>query len=164
MKIFIAQTIDGFIAGPDGSLDHLEAFMGNDYGYDAFIASVDAVVLGRRTFDSIYTDHGWTYPEGLPGIVITSRALPAGVPKNVSTATDIAAVAAKYPDAYVDGGVTIRQSVDLDLVREARIFTLPLLLGSGSRLFPDAEHSLRTWTLVELKQFPCGTSMSHYTA
>jgi dihydrofolate reductase len=163
MKLFIAQTIDGYIAGEDGSLDHLAPFHGNDYGYGAFIGSVDAVVLGRKTFDGIYPTHGWPYPPHVRGIVMTSRPLPDGVPSHVAAATDADAVAAACPHAYLDGGAeTIRDFMERGHVDEARIFTLPITLGRGVRLFATGQAEIRSWTLRDMKAFPCGTIGSHY--
>lgn len=53
MKIYIAQTIDGYIAGPDGSISHLDAFQDVDFGYDEFIASVDGLIMGRNTLEAV---------------------------------------------------------------------------------------------------------------
>lgn len=163
MKLFIAQTIDGFIAGPNDSLDHLERFHGNDYGYDQFMKAVAGVVIGRGTFDAIFPKHGWAYPPHLPGAVVTSRPLPAGVPDHVVATADLNRIAKDFPNAYLDGGgVLIRQCCQRGLVREAYIFTLPLLLGNGTRLFPPGETRIKAWALLEAKAFPCGTVLHHY--
>jgi dihydrofolate reductase len=116
------------------------------------------VVIGRKTFDRIYPEHGWTYPANLRGIVMTARPLPQGVPNHVRTSRDPQAVFDRYPNAFVDGGAaTISQFLDLGLIREATIFTLPVRLGSGVRLFPMTQRSLDRWSLQYVKQFPCGT-------
>jgi dihydrofolate reductase len=162
MKIYIAQTIDGFIAGPGGSLDHLKPFEGNDYGYDDFISTVDALVMGRNTFNAIWFTHGWPHPEHLPGVIVTSRALPDDVPEKVSARTDLSGIATDYPDAYIDGGETIRQALDADLVSEARIFTLPVLIGDGIRLFEKGVTRAQKWALEEAKSYPCGTVLHRY--
>jgi dihydrofolate reductase len=163
MKLFIAQTIDGFIAGRDDSLDHLDLFAGNDYGYDAFIAGIEAVVIGRRTFDRIVPQHGWTYPAHVTGYVLTRRPLPDGLPPQVSAASSLEDVAAKAPDAFLDGGAsTIRQALKLGLVRSARIFTLPVRIGTGIRLFEDAEPCRDRWVLETVRTFPCGTTEAVY--
>ena len=163
MRLFIAQTIDGFIAGPGGSLDHLTAFNDTDYGYDSFIASADAVILGRNTFDAIYPKHGWAYPGRLPGAVLTSRALPANLPDNVIASDDIDDISTRFPNAFVDGGgQVIRALCDRNLIREARIFTLPILLGDGTRLFPTGAARLEPWTLLAVRRFANGAVMHHY--
>ncbi|HSF91157.1 MAG TPA: dihydrofolate reductase family protein [Paracoccaceae bacterium] len=162
MKIFIAQTIDGYIAGPDGSIDHLKPFEENEYGYDAFMASVDGIVMGRNTFDSFYPDHGWPYPASLPAIVMTHRILPQGVPSHVRVSESIDKAAELMPNAYVDGGFVISQCLARGLVKEARIFTVPVLLGTGVRLFPEGAHSPENWRLLANRAFPCGTVESHF--
>lgn len=163
MQIFIAQTLDGFIAGPNDSLDHLTPFNDPDFGYDAFIETVDAVVLGRKTFDVIYPDHGWTYPAHLPGAVMTSRPLPDGVPDNVIGTSDIDRVATSFKNAFVDGGSqVIRAFCYRNLIREARIFTLPILLGAGTPLFSPGTPLKQSWTLVGDRRFSCGTVLHHY--
>lgn len=165
MKIFIAQTMDGFIAGKGGSLAHLEPFHGNDYGYDSMIAEVGAVILGRRTFDAIVPVHGWTYPPNLAGVVMTSRPLPPGTPPQVSTATDPEDIAARYPDAFIDGGAeTIAQFLSRGLIREMRLFTLPILLGEGVRLFATDQAAPPRWQLEDVRSFPCGTVETRYRA
>lgn len=163
MKLFIAQTIDGYIAGPDDSLDHLTPFNDPDYGYDKFVESVGSIVVGRKTFDAIYPDHGWTYPSHMRGAVVTSRPLPEGVPDNVIGTDDIDRVAAEFGDAFLDGGgQVIRTFWERGLIREARIFTLPILLGAGTRLFVDGAAREHFWNLVDTRQYPCGTVMNHY--
>jgi dihydrofolate reductase len=163
MRIFIAQTIDGFIAGENDSLDHLEAFAGNEYGYGEMIAKVPAVVLGRRTFDAIFPKHGWTYPEGMPGIVVTNRPLPDGLPDNVTAQSDIDVVARRFPGAFIDGGaMTIAAFLARGHVRDADIFTLPVLLGRGTRLFKGLQAPGRSWRLASVRSYPCGTVRSTY--
>ncbi len=76
---------------------------------------------------------------------------------------DLLAVAVRYSDAYVDGELTIRACADLGLITEARTFTLPVLLGTGIRLFPDGIPQNQSWPLVDVSRFPCGTVLSRYT-
>lgn len=163
LKLFIAESIDGFIAGPGGSLDHLAAFDGIDYGYDRFVASVDAVALGRATFDAIYPTHGWTYPERLTGFVLTSRPLPEGVPANVVACPDLSALSGYPGPVFLDGGGrAIRHALERGLVDEARIFTLPILLGSGIRLFPDGAAGPGRWVSEEVERFANGVLLCRY--
>ena len=162
MKIYIAQTIDGYIAGPDGSLDHLEAFKDVDFGYDEFIASVDGLIMGRNTLDAFYEDHGWPYPDTLPAIIMTHRLLPRGMPEHVRTSESIEVAAELHPNAYVDGGHVIAQCLARGLIREARIFTLPILLGAGIPLFPEGPQTNNRWALIGSKSYSCGTVENHY--
>ncbi|TPW05775.1 MAG: bifunctional deaminase-reductase domain-containing protein [bacterium] len=163
MKLFIAQTLDGFIAGENDDLSYLQPYHGLDFGYDAHLQSVDAAVLGRRTFDVIYPKYGWTYPASLPGVVMTSRPLPAGTPAQVVTATDPGAVAAQYPNAYVDGGASvIRAFLQINAINEARIFTLPIMIGSGVRLFSEAPGFGLEWRLDSSTVHAAGVVENRY--
>jgi dihydrofolate reductase len=163
MRMFIAQTLDGFIAGEDDSLDHLVPFQQNDYGYDAMLAEVPAVVVGRRTFDRVFPAHGWPYPPRLRGIVLTRRPLPRDRPPNVVACDDPARIAYEWPDAFVDGGATtLAEFLALGAVRRATIFTLPVRIGRGVRLFPEGRPQQGRWELRECRQFPCGTVAADY--
>ena len=164
MKLFIAQSLDGFISGPNGSLEHLKPFEANDYGYDTFIKSVDAVVIGRSTFDAVVPQHGWTYPDHLPGVVLTTRPLPADLPDHVSASDNLLEIASKHPNAFIDGGaLTIAGFLQGGAVTEAYLFTLPVMLGSGTRLFGAGRHRDSSWVMQESRSFPCGTILGRYT-
>ena len=163
MRIFIAQSIDGYIAGDGDSLAHLEAFQGNDYGYEEMIRVAPAVVVGRRTFDVIFPIHGWTYPPELPGVVFTRRPLPTNAPPQVRAMSDVDEIAREFPDAFVDGGaMTIAAFMRAGHVSEAEIFTMPLFLGSGVRLFPSGPAISWRWDLLDTRSFPCGTVKATY--
>jgi dihydrofolate reductase len=80
-SVFIATSVDGFIARTNGDLDWLPAGGGEEHGYDGFIASVDALVIGRKTFETVLTFEAWPYG-GKPVYVLSTRALasaPAGL-------------------------------------------------------------------------------------
>ncbi|MFN3891267.1 MAG: dihydrofolate reductase family protein [Beijerinckiaceae bacterium] len=163
MKIFIAQSIDGYIAGEGDSLAHLEPFQGNDYGYEEMIRSISSVVVGRRTFDVIFPDHGWMYPAHVSGVVFTRRPLPENAPAQVRAMSDCDVIARDFPDAFIDGGATtIAAFMWAGHVTQAEIFTLPVLLGSGVRLFPRGPTSNTRWDLIDARTFPCGTVKTRY--
>lgn len=162
MKIFIAQTIDGYIAGLDGSDDHMKPFEANDYGYDQFLASVDGIIMGRNTMDAFYDDHGWPYPEHLPACIMTHRILPRGLPERVRASESIEIAAEKFPNSYVDGGFVISQFLMRNLIREAHIFTIPVMLGTGISLFAEGAAVSQEWRLINSRSYPCGTVGNHY--
>ncbi len=94
---------------------------------------------------------------------MTTRPLPPDTPPQVTAATDAGAVARRFPQAFIDGGAqTIRGFLDLGLVTEARIFTLPIRIGAGVRLFAAGPTLAENWRLVGVRAFPCGTVGSHY--
>jgi dihydrofolate reductase len=163
LRIFIAQTLDGFIAGPNDSLDHLEPFHAVETGYDAMLAQAGAVVLGRRTFDRIFPTYGWTYPDGMPGCVMTHRSLPSGVPSQVTPMQDVDRVAEAFPGAFVDGGAkTIAQFLAAGHIRTAEIFTLPVRIGAGVKLFVESVPLGEVWDLMEVRALPKGMLYARY--
>lgn len=144
--VFIATSLDGFIARPDGALDWLPVPQpgGEDYGYAAFMAGIDAIVMGRGTFDAVNAmDGSWQY--GKPIVVLTSRPLPATitlrdeiVPMSGEPAEVTAACATRgWHNLYVDGGVTIQQFLRAGLVERLIVTRVPVLLGAGLPLFGD---------------------------
>jgi dihydrofolate reductase len=172
-RVFIATSLDGFIARPDGSIDWLERANalvpeGEDCGYGAFMASVDALVMGRKTFDTVLAMQPWPY--GDKPVYVLSRslsALPAGTPPSVQLAHDApAALVAKaaghgHRSLYVDGGAVIQSFLAAGLIAELTITVIPVLLGAGRPLFGPlpGDMSLR---LLGCKAYPFGFVQKHY--
>ena len=127
------------------------------------IHAVPAVVVGRRTFDVIFPLHGWTYPPELPGVVFTRRPLPTNVPPLVRGMSNVDEIAREFPDAFVDGGaMTIAAFMRAGHISDAEIFTMPVILGSGVRLFQPGPVITGRWDLLETRAFPCGTVKATY--
>ncbi len=162
--VFIAVSLDGFIARPDGGLDWLERFHDEEHGYGAFFASVDAVVIGRGTYDTVLGFPAWPYG-GKRVIVWTSRpASPAhgeelwsGPPRALAERLDREGVRR----VYLDGGELIRGFLREGLLDELTIDVAPLVLGAGRPLFASGlpEVPLR---LLEAKSFPSGLVQLRY--
>lgn len=145
-RVFIATSLDGFIARPDGRIDWLEAQNarvppGEDCGYGAFIAGIDAIVMGRHTFEQALGFERWPYEQP---VVVPSRrgvAVPGELAGRVSVTdeTPTALVerlgAAGLRRLYVDGGQTIRSFLAASLIDELTITTVPVLIGEGRPLF-----------------------------
>lgn len=138
----IAVSLDGRIARPDGSFDWLEGFPPDAFGFDAFYAGVDAILMGRATYDVVRAMGDWPYP-GKPAVVMTHRALadaPAGV---VARGGDMAAIAAEMEAAghariWVEGGgQVIRQMIAVGRLDVLEMALIPRVLGAGLPLFPD---------------------------
>lgn len=145
--VFIATSLDGFIARADGSLDWLEGAEaptadGEDYGYQAFLDSVDGLLLGRRSFDKVLSLGDWPYGNK-PVIVLSSRplALPAHLPPAVRHAGGDPAELMRrlgregLGRLYIDGGETIRRFLAAGLIDELTLNRVPRLLGAGIPLF-----------------------------
>jgi len=166
-SVFIGVSVDGFIARADGSFDFLPHVSGEDHGYDAFMASVDALVIGRKTYEVALSFGSWPYGSK-PVFVLSSRPLapaPAeAIVERVSGApADIAAGLAGrgIRHAYVDGGVTIQAFLRAGLVQRLVITRVPVLIGEGIPLFGPLPHDLQL-THVTTRSFPSGLVQTEY--
>lgn len=170
VRVFIASSLDGFIAGLEDDLSWLpqpSSEPGRDFGYGAFMAEVGALLMGRRTFDVVMGFGGeWPYGER-PMVVATHRELPAA-PACVRAASGsirelvtTALQAANGRDVYIDGGALIRQALDAGLIDEIIVSVIPMILGAGLPLFAGAQqrHALE---LVEHTAFEGGLVQLRY--
>ena len=143
----IAVSLDGKIARPDGSFDWLNGYPPEEFGINAFLAEVDAIVMGRATYETVRGMGDWPHP-GKPTFVVTSRPLadpPAGVEARPA---DFAALAAElegkgFKRVWVEGGGQVIRGMmaagKLDVLEMA---LLPLVLGDGIPLFPEGTPGL----------------------
>lgn len=146
-SVFIATSLDGFIARPDGSLDWLNAANavvppGEDCGYEAFMSTVDTLVMGRHTFEQVLTFGAWPYGS-TPVVVMSHHAalLPSNAPQTVTPSreapTDLVARLSAQGNhhLYIDGGLTVQSFLAEGLIDELTITVIPILLGVGKPLF-----------------------------
>jgi dihydrofolate reductase len=141
-SVFIGTSVDGFIARPDGALDFLPPGGGEPHGYDEFIASVDALVIGRNTFETVLKFPEWPYGSKRV-VVLSSRPVDvsavrgghvehmAGSPAEV--VAKLEATGASH--IYVDGGITIQRFLRAGLIQRLIITRVPVLIGTGIPLF-----------------------------
>ncbi len=167
-SVFIATSLDGYIAREDGAIDWLPANP-EPHGYDEFIASVDAIVIGRKTFETVLAFGGWFYGKTLV-VVLSSRAselkapdgancdFMSGDPRDVVAALEQRGV----KHIYVDGGVTIQRFLEAGLIQRMVITHIPVLLGTGIPLFGPLSHDVQLQH-VATKTFPSGMVQSEYT-
>jgi dihydrofolate reductase len=126
-SVFVGVSVDGFMARPDGRFDFLPADGGEEHGYSAFIASIDAIVMGRGTFDVVLGFDHWPFRQ--PVIVLTSRPCDAELPANAvlefmsaEPIEVVARLAARgMQHLYVDGGITIQRFLNAGLIDRATI-------------------------------------------
>lgn len=169
-SVFIATSLDGFIARPDGALDWLPAGGGEPHGYDEFIATVDAILIGRKTFETVLSFDAWPY--GRKPVVVLSRTLSAvtvpegavcermeGSPREI--ADRLAARGMEH--LYVDGGITVQGFLREGLIQRMTITRIPVLLGSGIPLFGPMTGDLR-FEHIATRSFPSGMVQSEYVA
>ena len=167
-SVFVGTSLDGFIARPDGALD----FLPHDpepHGFEEFFAEVDALVMGRKTYDVVLGFGTWFYGEK-PVFVLSSRDLgtaPVGaVVERVSGSPDkiVRDLADRgIQHIYVDGGATIQQFLRAGLIHRIIITRVPVLIGSGIPLFGGLEHDLPL-RHVGTRTFPSGLVQSEYVA
>lgn len=157
--VFIAASVDGFIARRDGALDWLKRVErpGEDYGYQAFFNTIDALVIGRGTYDVVRGFDAWPYEKKRCVVMTHQQFEPkaneeffAGPP--VELVQKLGAEGVKR--VYVDGGAVISQFLAAGLIEQLTVSQIPILLGDGLPLFKaTGEHAL---TLVESRSFPSG--------
>ncbi len=140
-SVFVGTSLDGFIARANGDLDFLEAGGGEPHGYDEFIATVDALVIGRKTFETVLTFGSWPYGNK-PVFVLSTRPLaptpPGAMVERMSGApADIVSqlAARGIGHIYVDGGITIQRFLEAGLIHRLIITRVPVLIGGGIPLF-----------------------------
>ena len=167
VSVFLGVSLDGYIAGEGGSLEWLkivETDPPEDAGYTPFMESVDALVLGRNSYDAVI---GFTpYPySGKRVIVLTTRPAESKYGEtfhNGSLETLLGTLALEgMRRVYLDGGNAVRQGLEAGVVDELTISTLPIILESGIALFERGLPSSR-WTLISSRSFDSGLVQATY--
>jgi dihydrofolate reductase len=166
-SVFIGTSLDGFIARANGDLDFLPAGGGEPHGYHEFMATVDALVIGRKTFETVLTFDTWPYG-AKPVFVLSTRlfaaAPPGAVVERLSGApadivTQLATRGIRH--IYVDGGVTIQRFLDAGLIQRLIITRVPVLIGAGIPLFGALQHDILL-EHVATRQYASGLVQSEY--
>lgn len=144
-RLFIATSIDGYIAREDGSIDWLDSIThpeGVDYGYHAFMEQIDTVVMGRKTYEDVVGfDVDWPYGGCNTVVVTSSKSLTVSTPNthliHGMTETDIATIKRlSQKDIWiVGGGELIASFLNAGLIDSMLISVIPVVLGSGRPLF-----------------------------
>lgn len=169
--VFIATSLDGFIARPDGSLDWLMSpdHAGEDHGYDAFMQGIDAIVMGRGTYEAVLAFDAWPYDKP---VLVLSRTLAAtpvpDVLQGKVTFADLTPPAAMAhlgqegaARVYVDGGQIVQAFLREGLVADMIISRIPVLIGAGRSLFGATPRDI-SLAHVRTTSFPSGLVQSHY--
>lgn len=150
-SVFIAATLDGFIARSDGSIDWLNEAnksvpTGEDCGFAQFMSSIDVLIMGRNTFEQVLEFNAWPYGS-TPVVVLSHRKMiiPSHLPETVSASSEtpediverLSAAGAKR--LYIDGGLTIQSFISAGLIDDITVTTIPVLIGTGKQLFGPLE-------------------------
>lgn len=168
ISLYIATSLDGYIARPDGGIDWLDRVdrPGEDYGYARFLASVDGLLMGRKTYDLCLSFGAWPYPGSMSyvftrGAPVKTRDDVVFVQGAVDRAlTDIAARGHRHL-WLVGGGALVGAFRAQDLIDDYIISTIPTILGSGIPLFPPGGPE-RSLELVGARHYPSGLVQAHY--
>ncbi len=168
VSVFIGTSVDGFIARPNGALDFLPEGGGEPHGYNEFIASVDAIVIGRKTFETVLAFDTWPYGDKRV-VVLSSRpvdlsAVRGGVVEQMGgpPAEIVSQLAARgIHHLYIDGGVTIQEFLRAGVIQRLIITRVPVLIGEGVPLFGSLPHDIRL-RHVATRHYPSGLVQSEY--
>lgn len=172
LSLFIAMSVDGYIAKPHDDLSFLNMVEkeGEDYGYSAFIDTIDTLIVGRKTYEYVLKNVGTShYDNGQRDVYVITRTEKPHVGRTTFYTGDLAKLIAelkyaKGKNIYCDGGAeVINELLKHDLIDELIISVIPILLGDGTRLFKDGSPE-QTLKLITAKTFETGLVQLHYTS
>ncbi|MGY5852094.1 MAG: dihydrofolate reductase family protein [Candidatus Thorarchaeota archaeon] len=168
--VYIATSLDGYIAAIDGGLDWLNEIPNpekSDFGFTEFMGGIDAIVMGRKTFEQVLSFGVWPYDKP---VYVLSRSR-TEVPKEMEDKVEFVNASSKmltkhlnelgHQNLYIDGGVTIQSFLDDDLIDEMIITRIPILLGDGIPLFGKLSQRLN-FSLVNVEVLNNMLVKSHY--
>lgn len=167
-SVFIGTSVDGFIARPDGSLDFLPAGGGEPHGYIEFFNSIDALVIGRGTFETVLAFPEWPYGDKHV-TVLSSRRLDLskapsnrveqmeGSPREIVSKLEARGIR----NIYVDGGVTIQGFLRAGMIQRLIITRVPVLIGQGIPLFGSLSNDVRL-EHVQTQHYSSGLVKTEY--
>jgi len=150
--VYIAASLDGFIADPEGGIEWLNELPnpeGSDFGWSEFLSGIDAILMGRKTFEKVLSFESWPYQ--LPVFVLSTslQGIPASLIGKVEIIRDTPREVIEllhsrgFQNLYIDGGNTVQGFLAADLIDELIITRIPILLGKGIPLFGELEARLR---------------------
>jgi dihydrofolate reductase len=169
--VFIATSLDGFIARVDGGLDWLDPFNSEeeDYGYGAHIARMDGLIMGRATYEKVLTFDSWFYEK--PVMVLSRTLEPSSVPPELAGKVEIVPATPEHAmqiaaergwhRVYVDGGALIQSFLREGLIEDMIISRVPVLIGSGLPLFGALPGDIAL-DHIETRAFASGLVQSRY--
>lgn len=170
VTIFIATSVDGYIAKPNDDLSFLKLVEkeGEDYGYGEFTANIDTIIIGRKTYDYVVKEVGSThYENGQKDVFVITRTERESVGKTNFYTGNLTQLIQRLKsengkDIYCDGGAEIvNELLQHDLIDEIIISVIPILVGKGTRLFNDGRPEQQL-ELISAKSFDTGLTQLHY--
>ena len=170
LSLFIATSLDGYIAKPNDDLSFLKLVEkeGEDYGYAEFTANIDTIILGRRTYDWVLREIGTShYDNGERNVYVITRTERQSVGKTKFYTGNLTELVQQLKsengkNIYCDGGAEIVNELLIsDLIDEFIVSIVPVLVGNGIRLFKDGRPEQQL-ELVNTKAFDTGLIQLHY--
>lgn len=170
LSIYIATSLDGYIAKPNDDLSFLKSVEkeGEDYGYSAFTATIDTIILGRKTYDWVRKEIGAShYDNGDKNVYVITRTEKPDIGKTKFYTGNLTELVKQLKNEngkniYCDGGAEIiNELLQNDLIDEFIISVIPVLVGNGTRLFKDGRPEQQL-ELVHTKAFVTGLTQLHY--
>jgi len=170
--VFMASSLDGFVARQDHSLDWLMKYdTGNeDQGYDHFISKIDVLVMGSGSFKTVLGFGSWPYQ--IPVYVLSNKMKQEEIPAELQDKVIITNENPKslmqflykkgYQNAYVDGGKVVHSFLKEGLIQEMTITQIPILIGDGKRMFGDLENDIDLKLLSSKVFEKCGFVQTYY--
>jgi dihydrofolate reductase len=166
--LYIASSLDGYIAKPNDDLSFLSIVQqdGEDYGYSDFVKSVDTVILGRKTYDWVMTQVREFPHADKNSFIITRTARPSIGKTNFYSGKlkdlILKLKAEQGKNIFIDGGAEIvNELLNENLIDEFIISFIPILVGNGTKLFKDSRPEQKL-ELVSVKSFDKGLTQLHY--
>jgi dihydrofolate reductase len=149
--VYIGTSLDGFIARKDGNIDWLVQFANDEAinAYKEFMSRVDAIVIGRGTFEKVLGFPSWPYEKKVFVLSSSIKQVPGVVKDKITLLSLKPAELLSYfsgkgfSTLYVDGGKVIQEFLKEDLIDELIISKAPILIGSGIPLFGDLDPDLQ---------------------
>ncbi|KYG72091.1 dihydrofolate reductase [Roseivirga ehrenbergii] len=170
ISLFIATSLDGYIAKPNDDLSFLKLVEkeGEDYGYEQFTETIDTLIIGRKTYDYVIKEIGSShYDNGQRDVYVITRTQRPSVGRTTfytGSLTDLVKQlkSENGKNIYCDGGAeVINELLKNDLIDEFIISIIPVLLGNGTRLFKDGRPE-QLLEFVTAKTFDTGLIQLHY--
>ena len=164
-SVFVGVSVDGFLARPDGTFDFLEAGGGEAHGFEEFMATVDVLLMGRKTYEVVRPFAEWPYGTK-PVFVLSTKTLPPderierieGEPNDVLKVLE----ARGFGHVYVDGGLTIQSFLRAGLIDRMVVTRVPVLIGTGIPLFGPTGKDILLHH-VATRTYPAGLVQSEYS-
>ena len=173
LSVFIASSLDGYIARENGDIDWLMKFNtkipdGEDCGYSEFMKSIDILVLGRNTFNKVLEFGEWSYKDKKVIVMTRSHVI---IPENIQNCVSIFSDSpvelvkmlknSKIKGIYIDGGLIIQSFIQENLIDDITITMIPILIGGGKSLFGSIKDDIQL-SLIDVKQYDFGAVQLKY--